>query len=569
MTRFHPGRPSGLLLGLCLLSSTGLAQTPTWSGTPTRSGQRIHRVQQAYPTARNQGLAASQFLLDGANLYVSVNEADQGGLDLNGDGDALDDVVHVRAGENGPLVNLGLASALIQAEDGFLAIEVPEADQGGTDFNGDGDSLDTVMHVHDMNTGVTTNLGRAIYWRAVGADHLAWSVPETDQGNTDLNGDGDVQSGDRVVHVVDRATLTVTNLMLAGGTTIRQGGDLLALDVLEARQGGVDLNGDGDTSDRVMHLHRLSTGATTNLARSIAPGSWVAFGPDRVSFSVNDVPGSGGYIVVDHDASTGITTELQRGSQPVEYIGSNDLFVWSYESVSGDDYNGDGDTADTALVEVDLSSLVHASSGVASDGFAVSGDRALIGVKEFDHGATDLNGDGDTGDSVLHLRDAANGTTTNLGLALYFGWMRIEGDFAACLVRESGQGGTDLNGDGDALDLILHVIDPGQGTTASLQRACRDLRVGQEFTIYTIDEAADGNRDLNQDGDSTDQVIGLFDARLMKGFNLKVAFDPLSPLLAAGRRAAFRVSEADHGGVDLNGDGDALDLVLHTVRLKD
>ena len=46
-------------------------------------------------------------------------------------------------------------------------------------------------------------------------------------------------------------------------------GDLIGLLVDEYRQGGVDLNGDGDTRDTVAHVYDLSTGRTTNLG--IAP----------------------------------------------------------------------------------------------------------------------------------------------------------------------------------------------------------------------------------------------------------------------------------------------------------
>jgi len=95
-----------------------------------------------------------------------------------------------------------------------------------------------------------TNLGLATSGTSdvrLDGDLIATIVSESNQGNTDLNGDGD--SSDRVPHLFDATTGTTTNLTLASGSSIELDGDLLAFTVKESEQGpapGTDLNGDGE-----------------------------------------------------------------------------------------------------------------------------------------------------------------------------------------------------------------------------------------------------------------------------------------------------------------------------------
>ena len=57
--------------------------------------------------------------------------------------------------------NLGQDATLGDMQGEWLAYEVEEADQGEIDLNGDGDIDDDVVHVHHLPTGTTTNLGLA------------------------------------------------------------------------------------------------------------------------------------------------------------------------------------------------------------------------------------------------------------------------------------------------------------------------------------------------------------------------------------------------------------------------
>ena len=79
----------------------------------------------------------------------------------------------------------------------------------------------------------------------------------------DLNDNGDTD--DRVVHVYDTSTGITTNLKLLGGENIRVAGDLIMISSSESRQNKTDLNDDGDGRDWVVHVYNAGTESTTNL----------------------------------------------------------------------------------------------------------------------------------------------------------------------------------------------------------------------------------------------------------------------------------------------------------------
>ncbi len=80
---------------------------------------------------------------------------------------------------------------------------------------------------------------------------------------------------------------------------------------------------------------------------------------------------------------------------------------------------------------------------------------------------------------VLPYQEAeAQGTITNVGLAV-FGEPLIDGDLVVFRVRESAQGlgGTDLNGDGDTSDSVLHVFDSSTSTTTNVGFAAFNILI--------------------------------------------------------------------------------------------
>src|SRR5262245_48891543 len=83
--------------------------------------------------------------------------------------------------------NLGLAIAGMTGNEDLWLLSVSEADQGGTDLNGDGDALDRVLHVLDLATDQVTNTSLDVtpspqgeLWRVEGT-LVAFAVSESGQ----------------------------------------------------------------------------------------------------------------------------------------------------------------------------------------------------------------------------------------------------------------------------------------------------------------------------------------------------------------------------------------------------
>jgi Tol biopolymer transport system component len=136
------------------------------------------------------------------------------GGSLNGDTDTTDRVVQLWRGDS-RAENLGRAAVAVALSEQRLAALVSEDAEGQTDLNGDGDTKDLVVETHPVATaGDWTNLGQAADHVDVAGDIVAFTTPEAAQGNRDLNGDGDTL--DRVVQVYDAAADggrgTLTNL---------------------------------------------------------------------------------------------------------------------------------------------------------------------------------------------------------------------------------------------------------------------------------------------------------------------------------------------------------------------
>jgi len=244
----------------------------------------------------------------------------------------------------------------------------------------------------------------------------------------------------------------------------------------------------------------------------------------------------------------------------------NRVAILVSEGLQGRDLNGDGDRFDAVLHVVDAPTGITTNVGAAG-GFSYQGDRIVFFVFEGDAGS-DLNGDGDPFDAVLHVFDVSTGTTINLGFAAAvptFGPNQL-----AFWVHERAQGSTDLNGDGDALDIVLHVRDFGTGAMTNLGLAgtfdSPQFEFQGRWLAFLVSEREDGARDLNGDGDADDLVLHLSNALTGGTRNLGLALSAESPAFQIHQdRLALLVSETAQGG-DLNDDDDATDFVVHVSR---
>jgi hypothetical protein len=204
---------------------------------------------------------------------------------------------------------------------------------------------------------------------------------------------------------------------------------------------------------------------------------------------------------------------------------------------------------------------------------SISEDNVLFSVSELDQGLTDLNGDGDVGDRVVHLFRGSTAGTTNLGWALPSGVerpFRSSPRWISFLVGESDQGDQDLNGDGLVGDKVLYAIDLATAAVSNLGQRVSDpddyLLSGRDVA-WTVRERV--WEYLYGDGDSGDAVLfsrkgssGVVTNHSLALFGLDGTLD-----MRAGRGTAlFLVSEFGQGQINLNGDADATDWVLHLLE---
>jgi hypothetical protein len=494
----------------------------------------IHVLDTVTGSVRNLGLAGGWPVVNGALVAFAVPEEDQSSADLNGDGDRIDSVWHVYNARTGVTSNLGLAITAwdIQVGDPLVLARVSESRQGASDLNSDGDATDWVAYVHDADSGTTTNLALAVDVDAASRFDCengiaAFFVDEADQNATDLNGDGDAV--DLVVHTYDVATTTLTNTQLASNPSTAQvelESGKAVIRVSEFCQGQTDLNGDADPNDNVLVVHDVATTAQANVGYECASDSYI-------------------------------------GVQSYAVDGNLVAFRYS-EGGQGVDGNSDGDLNDAIYAIYDIAAATVTDTGFAGPQYSLAlhdGYAAFL-VVERHQGDTILNGDGDTDDWVLHLYDHGLKATSNLVSASSTYSHGLGGGMVGVQVREAEEG-SDLNGDGDTDDkvIVLHDVTGGPGRTLALASGGSTwvADISDEVLAFRTRESDQGATDLNGDGDTLDFVGHLHDLATGETTNLELATETIAVI---GRTVAFRVNESQQGMTDLNGDGDATDAVL-------
>jgi len=171
--------------------------------------------------------------------------------------------------------------------------------------------------------------------------------------------------------------------------------------------------------------------------------------------------------------------------------GNTVAFSVSESAQDGTDLNGDGDTSDFVLHVYDISGDATTNVGLTTTfGLQLDGNTVVNPVIEFIQGDTDLNEDGDTTDVVLHVYDVSGDTTTNVGLAMDFGG-QLDGNTVAFLVSESDQDGTDLNEDGDSSDSVLHLALTAEQQIENIEDQVSDSldKKDAEKVTKTLDKA--------------------------------------------------------------------------------
>jgi len=455
-------------------------------------------------------------------VAFAVPEFVQGAADLNGDGDALDSVLHVYDHRTGVVTNLGLATSNVQPAiaEGFVAFAVLEAAQGEEDLDGDGTILGSVLHVYDSRTLLAYNAARHVSSAPVFLDHgYVFTTDEVLAGDRNEDGDSSDDSVLQFFDVIEGSIVDVPYDVL--GTPLSAHHEWWVLLVSEAGQGS-DLNADGDQLDGVYH--------------QLDPHVMVA---EPLGLSSNRMAGSAG----THDHMALITQEID-----------------------GLDRNEDGDLLDSILALYDPHAASVFDTGLAIDvgaaGPVVLGERVAVGVREDDH-ALDLNSDGDLDDVVVHVIDPELKTLDNLKLDAVS--LQAFGEWLA-IGRDEEHAGLDWNGDGDQDDQVVFLWDVATEVLTNTRLSCTGRAIdAADESLLLIGLERGERRDLNGDGDQDDHVLMLHDLATHANRSLGRAVALSQAGLTPDGRGVCLVYE-NWQGEDLNRDGDREDSVLHALR---
>lgn len=511
------------------------------------------------PGATNLGIESQRVHFADGVIAAEVRER---GVDLNGNGEVFDSLLDVLALANGRRTRVPFVEVFssVTVGGGFVSFGVPES-AAREDLNRDGDQDDIVLHVLDARRGETRNLELALAFSSGGLQLaqdgalIAVGVSESAQG-TDLDGDGLLDSAQAYAYEADRRRLTRLGLGLAPWDP-RVSGRRIALVAEESTEG--DLNGDGDLDDQVLHVHDVDTGTTTNLLRSVdrveLDGSTLVFESCECDFQGSpDLNGNGfaGDSFVElYDLETGLGRVTQESSAGI-WLGG-DLALLRLEETLGATELSVYDRFTDALFELGPLAFVF-------DEPAFADRRATFSLDELAAGQ-DLNGDGELLDTVLHAFDARTGLVRSSGRAT-FSPAKIDGTWAAFL---SLSGPTALR---PPPDHAVVVQDLQSGDVLDLGLLARDFRFANGRIVALTPEEWVGE-DLNGDQDLLDSVVQVHDlatgVTTSTGLALLVTDVPIE-LHLDGDVLVLAVPEFDQG-VDLNGDRDLDDVVLHAVRL--
>ena len=288
---------------------------------------------------------------------------------------------------------------------------------GGADLNADSDENDEVVHLW-TGSGAVQNYRCAATSVALSSQWVAATVSESGEG-VDLNGDGDTTDAVLKVHPLSlpapancaawtNAGEVASNLQISEPLSVLGGQTLVAFITLE-QSAGDDLNGDGDELDRVLQFYNCDTGAVTNVGH---PANELVMGETLIAFG---------------------TSECQAGVN-VDAIDCERFF-----SASGVDLNGDGDADDDVLRTYDLAAgtLIAATPPALTPCFfeacdprqpyrvyedtirylTYECDQGGTNTVDCKGGGTDLNSNGSAGDIVVRTVNVRTGESDAAGAA--------------------------------------------------------------------------------------------------------------------------------------------------------
>ena len=463
---------AGTHAALAVLENRSARQDLNGDGDRSDTVLYVYDLLTGVATNTMQAMHRNKFEMDADNVVILTSEGAQR-VDLNNDGDHGDHVVQVWNFATSTLTSTGYDATSFTFAADHIAISVGERRQGAGDLNGDSDQKDEILHLYRISTATTENLGYAIHRPdlrvKISEKALMFTVLEGRDGLGDLNGDGRKNDEVAKLFVFDSSTLYDLNLPTSA-RNMAVGNEIAALSVSEKEQGDVDLNGDGDTKDDVVHVVDLATGAVTNLA---AQGDLPAITGRAVVF--RSIENAAGQVdlnsdgdrsdrvlrVYDNGAVTTLDSAKRFRRRWYQIGGTRVVFVSKERRAGGVDKNDDGDVRDNIVQVYDIATATLTNSGLQAKAYVVGPDMVAVATIERKQGRIDFNGDGDTRrDIALNVFHMPTATVIPIPVAIQWKSMAVADRYVAFAAREKTHFDQILNGDSDASDDVLFCAGP-------------------------------------------------------------------------------------------------------------
>lgn len=592
-------------------STTGAGGTD-FNGDTDKIDQVPVRVNTASGAQTVLGVATEAIAFANRTLFLVVSEVDDGTI-WNGDAALDDDVLlYHKPGDATPTFLATLAGSvdtpIVAVGDRLYFVADDPAAAGGAVADGLSNLFYVSVDVAGGDPSAPVQVAESVgdLGDGVEVEPLAWEggilFLTVDEGvDGELNGDAD--SGDDILVLLN--TDAMTGEVLSTDLAVDRDGDVAALQ----RQGDYWI---AFLVDEAAQSQNLNDGDGLFGANWDPENCAGVDDDDQDDYILHwllytDFVGSGNVV------NTGLVGNVGAGEyvyvHQQEFVG-----VVSYESEfgpAGCDLNDDGDVNDRIFRWVDASdpnaavlpvkevaklvalpTNVPGSSDDSTGGVVAVSNLWVVIVDEAQDGR-DYNGDimGDAGyltDQwvLAHVpanvgqgwnADHGTGVPGPVGVTWMADDPRNEDRFLAAISEAALD--QDFNGDGDKLDSVPTFPSKVSGSTLTfpgigeaVEQANAGLVTASGIAYYRVSEA-DEDRDLNKDGDKTDQMLQR--VGIASGGPVTMStlgnFDGPAAVLGPDKAqvGAFLVQEAQFGpaGTDLNKDGDATDVVVRYFRL--
>jgi cysteine-rich repeat protein len=349
------------------------------------------------------------------------------------------------------------------------------------DLNGDQDVGDSLLLVLDLREADVPGSLVVLPSAASGSVHngaAAFLRPEFDItgsddpvqnggpfGELDLNGDGDFR--DLIISFYRGRGFSTSEVLGPlgvgrSGTQVKLSDDVVAALVSEANNAGAffaapngDINGDGDPLDEIVQVYDLAN-----------PGTWLDVGPGGTAFSGDSIGVQGSlvaYITPEADQGEILNSDGDQADRMVRLFDASGA-----GNVPIVDSGGEAQAAEDFVLGSQLLAFRTPELARCSDPDASTCAAPLTCTVS----SCDRNGDGDCCDDVLQAWDLAMGELRSSGNSVTPCQLeacdprtpyQVAQKTVRFLTLEADEG-RDLNNDGDTLDLLVQLFNPDRQT---------------------------------------------------------------------------------------------------------